>query len=233
MYADLDRLERTRPRCSECGKVQYVTSERAMHRAVFLAASGIAARRLVPFFEHGTWHLTSKNRGRYTEARRERRRVCKRRRRAEKRCDQRAQEMGQTMTEHDNSAGLPPDPGPRIADGPWGVLAALASGSDADIQAAVAAQREAFREQFGCYPEQMTQVCPECPEDLDADQAARCPIWRGMLPLLEDRDEAVSTAARLRLRDEHSVAEVPCRTCGGGSCTIFFCYADDSRGGAK
>lgn len=76
MYADLDRLERTRPRCSVCGKVQYVTRERAMFRAVFLVASGVARRRLIPFFEHGTWHLKSKNRKSKTPA------WCEKRRRA-------------------------------------------------------------------------------------------------------------------------------------------------------
>lgn len=74
MYADLDRLDRTRPRCSVCGKVQYVTRERAMFRAVFLVASGIAARRLVPWFEHGTWHLASKNHSSRTPAWRAKRR---------------------------------------------------------------------------------------------------------------------------------------------------------------
>jgi hypothetical protein len=78
MFADLDRLERTRPRCSACGKVQYVTMERAMFRAVFLVASGVARRRLVPFFEHGTWHLKSKNHSSKTPAWREKRRRMRR-----------------------------------------------------------------------------------------------------------------------------------------------------------
>lgn len=226
MFADLDRLERTRPRCSECGKVQYVTSERAMHTAVFLAASGIANRRLVPFFQHGTWHLTSKNRSRHTEARRKRRRASKSRRRAEKRREQRAQEMEQPMTDRDNVM-LPPDPtGLRIGDGPWAALAALASGDPVKLAEAKTAQREYFRSQFGCYPEDAVEICPEC-------ESEACPIWRGMLPLLKDRDEAVSTEARHRLRDEHTVAEIPCRTCGGELCTIFFCYADEGKGGAK
>jgi hypothetical protein len=79
MYADLDRLERTRPRCSVCGKVQYVTMERAMFKAVFLVASGAARRRLLPFFEHGTWHLKSKNgHTKKTPAWREKRRRARR-----------------------------------------------------------------------------------------------------------------------------------------------------------
>ena len=68
MFADLDRLERTRPRCSVCDKVQYPTRERAMFKAVFLAASGQAKRRLSAFHEHGSWHLTSKNRRAKTPA---------------------------------------------------------------------------------------------------------------------------------------------------------------------
>lgn len=81
MYADLERLERTRPRCSECGKVQYVTRERAMFKAVFLAASGRAHRLLEPFFEHGTWHLGSKNCKSRTPAYRAKRRRMEKRRR--------------------------------------------------------------------------------------------------------------------------------------------------------
>jgi hypothetical protein len=127
-----------------------------------------------------------------------------------------------------NDPVLPPDPSVRIGDGPWGVLAALASGDPEALRMSQQAQREHFKVQFGCYPEEMTPVCPECMEPSD-----RCPIWRGMLPLLNDPDEVVSMAARNRLADEHTVAEIPCRACGGELCTIFFCYADDDRGGAK
>lgn len=135
------------------------------------------------------------------------------------------------MTEE--KAVLPPDPGPRIGDGPWNVLQALASGDKVALAGALQRQREAYREQFGCYPEEMLRVCPECPETLPDAEAAACPIWLGMKPLLDDPDEVVSMAARERLGHEHTVAEIPCRTCGGSLCTIFFCYADDDRGGAK
>ena len=81
MYADLDRLERTRPRCDVCGKVQYVSRERAMFKAVFLAASGRASRLLVPFHEHGSWHLGRKNTKSRTPAYRAKRRRMEKRRR--------------------------------------------------------------------------------------------------------------------------------------------------------
>lgn len=130
------------------------------------------------------------------------------------------------MTDFDK-AKLPPDPtGLRIGDGPWSVLAALASGDPVKLEAAKAAQREHFKAQLGCYPEDTVQVCPECGvED--------CVIWRNMRPLLDDADDRVSMEARNRLGIEHTVSEIPCRTCGGELCTIFFCYADDDRGGAK
>lgn len=122
---------------------------------------------------------------------------------------------------------LPPDPtGLRIGDGPWAVLAALAAGDPVKLAEARAAQREHFRAVFGCYPEDAVEVCPECGE-------GKCPIWRGMLPLLKDPDDGVAMAARERLGHEHEVAEIPCNTCGGELCTIFFCYAAEGRGGAK
>ena len=133
--------------------------------------------------------------------------------------------------EQASRAELPPDPGPVIGDGPWNVLQALASGDEAALADALQRQREAFKGQFGCYPEEMQPVCPECPET--ETDPAQCPIWLGMKPLLDDPDEVLSMAARDRLRVEHAVAEIPCRTCGGKLCTIFFCYAPDGSGGVK
>jgi hypothetical protein len=100
------------------------------------------------------------------------------------------------------------------------MLAALASGDPERIEFAKILQRELFWDRYGCYLHEMIEVCPRCQEE-------DCPIW---LPLREaiagdDDDEllrAVLENARL-----HLVAEIPCVTCGGATCDIFFCYAGD------
>ena len=88
---------------------------------------------------------------------------------------------------------LPPDPtGLRIEDGPWAVLAALASGDPVALERAKAEQREQFKAQFGCYPEAAVAICPECEDD-------KCPVWLSLLPRLKSDDDEVAWAARYEL----------------------------------
>lgn len=119
-----------------------------------------------------------------------------------------------------NDPALPPDPTRlRIGDGPMSVLATLATGDPTKIAQAQAAQREWFGREFGCYPEDAVEVCPECSDE-------HCPIWLPMCGdlLAEWRSDGDAIPVRLRLREEHSVREVPCRACGGDGCDIFMCY---------
>lgn len=110
----------------------------------------------------------------------------------------------------------------RFEKGPFEMLRALASGDPEQVREAAEFQRESFRAQFGCYPDQMREVCPACPTDLSDEQAAQCPIWLSMREQL-DADETMAT--RDRLEAGHSVADSPCVTCGAPTgCNIFFCY---------
>ncbi len=112
---------------------------------------------------------------------------------------------------------LPPDPGPRVGAGPWGVLSALASGQPGAVEEALRQQREFFRERIGCYPEELEEVCPECHRD-------DCLLW---LALAEQIRREPGAAARLQLAAVHEVADDPCTVCGGvATCNMFFCYEE-------
>jgi hypothetical protein len=125
---------------------------------------------------------------------------------------------------YDDCPDIPPPPPlllPRVRldKGASEVLRALASGDPARVAEAVGFQRESFRAGAGCYPEEMTEVCPECSDEF-------CPLW---LPLRADiadpHDAERATAARLALERAHDVSDVPCTVCGGGGCDFIFCYA--------
>lgn len=56
---------------------------------------------------------------------------------------------------------------PRIDKGPSEVLRALATGSEDDLREALHFQREAFRAEFGCYPEECEIIDPTDPRHPD------------------------------------------------------------------
>jgi hypothetical protein len=119
---------------------------------------------------------------------------------------------------------LPPDPGPQFSDGAWAVLAALARGAGPEeLAAASRFAAEDFGARMGCYPWEMRECCPECPED--APDPDNCPIWLPMREALKAEWDADTPGmpVRMRLAAEHSVVDDPCAVCGG-RCDIFYCY---------
>jgi hypothetical protein len=113
---------------------------------------------------------------------------------------------------------LPPDPGPRIGAGPWGVLSALASGQPGAVEGSLRQQREFFRERNGCYPEELIEVCPECHQP-------DCPLWAGLADRIRTEP---GIEARVQLAAEHEVTDDPCTACGGiATCNMFFCYREE------
>jgi len=106
----------------------------------------------------------------------------------------------------------------QFSEGAAEMLAALASGDPERIEFAKIAQHELFRERHGCYLYEMTEVCPEC-------QREDCPIWAPLRAAIAGPDDEESLRAALENTRLHTVAEVPCVTCGGSTCNIFFCYA--------
>ena len=101
------------------------------------------------------------------------------------------------------------------------MLAALGSGDPERIERAKEGSRAAFWAALGTDP---VEVCPECQEE-------RCPIWLPLREAIAGVDDDESLRAALENTRLHSVAEIPCVTCGGATCNIFFCYAEN--GGEK
>ena len=85
---------------------------------------------------------------------------------------------------------------------------------------AIAFNRECFRAQVGCYPEEMVEVCPECSD-------GQCPLWLPLRAQIAHADNRVAMPARSALERAHDVSEFRCTVCGGDGCDMFFCYATE------
>lgn len=120
---------------------------------------------------------------------------------------------------HDDFPRMSP-PKVRLDKGASEVLRALASGNPAAVAEAVGFQRETFRAATGCFPEQVTEVCPECSD-------AQCPLWLPLRAQMAHADNRVAMPARSALERAHNISDAPCTVCGGVACDMFFCYVTE------
>ena len=120
---------------------------------------------------------------------------------------------------HDDYPRIPP-PKVRLDKGASEVLRALASGDPAAVAEAVGFQRGTFHAAVGCFPEEMTEVCPECSDE-------RCPLWLPTRAQIAHADDRVAMPARVALGRAHDTSDAPCTVCGGSACDMFFCYATE------